>query len=45
VQTVEAMFGYMTELETVDIDESKTQTVEVQGDATHAILLLRLPAC
>ena len=30
-QTTVAMFGYMTELDTVDIDESKTVEVEVEG--------------
>lgn len=33
LQAVVAMFGYMTDLSTVEIDESKTATVEVDGTA------------
>lgn len=31
VKTVEAMFGYMTELDKVEIDESQTVEFEVEG--------------
>ncbi len=31
IQATEAMFGYMTDLSLVDIDESKTVEVEVEG--------------
>eukprot|EP01006_Ploeotia_vitrea_P047391 TRINITY_DN67124_c0_g1_i1.p3 TRINITY_DN67124_c0_g1~~TRINITY_DN67124_c0_g1_i1.p3 ORF type:complete len:124 (-),score=62.43 TRINITY_DN67124_c0_g1_i1:116-487(-) len=37
-QVVIAMFGYMTELDTVDIDRSRTFTIEAKGHDMHSLL-------
>ena len=43
LQTVMAMFAYMTELDKVEIDESKSIEFEVEGTCKFCVLPLPLP--